>query len=62
MRWLVIATLNRGALNTPEPLGELDSLLATHSLATERELGSREWTQRYTEVGRTPQEMFSWSA
>lgn len=38
MRWMVIATTTRGALATPEPLGEADSLEADISrLAEEKE-------------------------
>lgn len=59
MNWLVIGTMNRGALEAPEGLGEEDALEASSSLYTESELGVREWTQRW-EV--TNDEGYLWSA
>lgn len=59
MSWLVIGTMNRGALKTPEGLGEEDALEASSSRYTEKALGVQEWQQRWPVVR---EDGFLWSA
>jgi hypothetical protein len=59
MNWLVIGTLQRGAMEKPELLGDEDSLEATRSLVEEKDLGARDWTRRYHEVGSSAEERYA---